>query len=187
MQKWSKRNQVPQKDLASLNSYSAQDSDEADLVEENGEDVVNIPIISLLQADGLILVNPYEVKIQVYCNDTIETLIGIGEVDLIAQIRRRPLITTVEQLQRQESGDGEASGALNMHEATKVLEQHVQDQKVNIYRKSIMMRREKIDSNHNDDDFLITLICLACFRHLAHNITRMTHKTLQFGRLQMRL
>jgi hypothetical protein len=74
-----------------------------------------------------------------------------------------------------------------MHEATKVLEQHVQDQKVNIYRKSIMMRREKIDSNHNDDDFLITLICLACFRHLAHNITRMTHKTLQFGRLQMRL
>jgi hypothetical protein len=68
------------------------------LVEENGEDVVNIPIISLLQADGLILVNPYEVKIQVYCNDTIETLIGIGEVDLIAQIRRRPLITTVEQL-----------------------------------------------------------------------------------------
>ena len=72
---------------------SASESDEngvTDLVEENGKDMVNIPIISLFQADALIRVNQHEVKTQVYCNDTIRTLFGNGEVDPIDQIRRWP-------------------------------------------------------------------------------------------------
>jgi hypothetical protein len=142
---------------AAMEQDSASESDEngvTDLVEENGKDMVNIPIISLFQADGLILVNPHEVKTQVYCNDTIRTLFGNGEVDPIAQIRREPLITTVDHIERWESGDGEASEAYNMHEAIEVLEQHARNPKVNGYLKSIMTCRKETDRNHNDDDIL---------------------------------
>ncbi len=64
MHKWSKRIQVPEGPCKLNNSSSALDSDEAgvpNLVEGNGEKMVNITIIALFQTGGLILENLYEV------------------------------------------------------------------------------------------------------------------------------
>jgi hypothetical protein len=70
--------QVQQLEFSFRQGCASDEDGIPDLVEEDCDDMVNIPIISFFQADGLILVDPDEVKTQVFYDDTIRTLKRTG-------------------------------------------------------------------------------------------------------------
>ncbi len=92
--------------------------------------------------DPEIFVNPDQVCTQVFCDDTLRTLINEDKIVNLNQIRRGPLQPSLAVLERWAAGDGGASEAYQesletYQESLEIWDKHARNPQVIIYRKNI--------------------------------------------------
>ena len=82
-----------------------------------------------------IFVNPDQVRTQVFCDDTLRTLINEDKIVNLNQIRRGPQKPSLAVLERWAAGDGGASEAASYKEALEIWDKHTRNPRVIIYSK----------------------------------------------------
>ncbi len=103
------------------NQLSDSKTDESDsipdLIEDDEDSVVYIPMTSIVYAEHTKILTPVMVYTQVFTDDVLRCEKFTGEIVSLQQILRGPFRPTIMQMERWAAGDGNASEAFNKFEA----------------------------------------------------------------------